>query len=91
MSRKLSAPETADDQPPTRSSQSLPNPTRLITQPVVLKRSGHTRSGLYRAMDAGEFPRPVAISKKSRRWVEHEVDAWIQARIDDRDAKDKPS
>lgn len=37
------------------------------------------------AMAEGLFPRSVATGPNTRAWVEEEVDAWIQARIDARD------
>jgi predicted DNA-binding transcriptional regulator AlpA len=36
-------------------------------------------------MAAGKFPRPVKVGRASR-FVAAEVDAWIQARVADRDA-----
>jgi hypothetical protein len=33
----------------------------------------------------GRFPKPVSISDRSVGWVEAEVDAWLEARIAQRD------
>ena len=51
----------------------------------VLKRTGHSRSGLYAAVAAGQFPAPVKIGRRCSAWPESEVMAWQQARIDARD------
>lgn len=49
----------------------------LLRQPEVLKKCSLSRSALYRLMEAGDFPRPVSIGKRSKAWVKHEVEEWI--------------
>lgn len=41
---------------------------------------GHT--SIYKLMGLGDFPQPVRISDDSPavRWLESEIDAWIQSR-----------
>ncbi len=66
--------------------QAPPSTTiRLITAKEAERRAGLSRSARYRAMDEGTFPKPVVIGKYTRRFVEHEVDDWIAARIAERD------
>lgn len=48
-------------------------------------RVGLGRSYTYALIAAGKFPRPVKVGRASR-WVQAEVDSWVQARIADRDA-----
>jgi prophage regulatory protein len=38
-------------------------------------------------MAAGEFPKPVHISERSVGWLAGEVDAWLDQRRAERDAK----
>lgn len=66
-------------------SQSL----TLLRLPAVSKRCGLSRSALYRMVSTGEFPKPVRISERSSAWVEHEVLAWIAARIVKRDSENR--
>ena len=40
------------------------------------RRSGLTKSVLYRRMAAGLFPRPIAISERGRAWREDVIDAY---------------
>jgi len=34
----------------------------------------------------GRFPRPIKLGGNTNAWIESEVDAWIEARIADRDS-----
>ena len=54
-------------------------------EPEAWVRAGISRSHAYELMAAGKFPRPVKVGRASR-FVAAEVDAWIQARVADRDA-----
>lgn len=39
---------------------------------------------IYRLEKAGHFPKRVKIGPNSVAWAEHEIDAWMQARLDER-------
>ena len=53
---------------------------RLIRIDEVLKRTGLSRSSLYRKMKTGDFPANVALGERARGWYECEVDHWISTR-----------
>lgn len=55
--------------------------------PSVKKRTGKSRTTIYRDIAAGTFPRPLKIGERASAWDSREVDAWIAARIAERDAK----
>ena len=38
------------------------------------------RSTLYQAINEGDFPRPIRVGKRSVRWFEDEIAAWMEAR-----------
>jgi len=60
-----------------------PNDTpRLIAE--GWRRAGISRSLAYELMAAGRFPRPIKIGTASR-FVTDEIDAWIDARVAERD------
>lgn len=61
---------------------------RLLRLADVIKASKKSRASIYRAMDAGEFPRSVRIGSNSVAWVADEVSAWVEARIAARDSGD---
>jgi len=46
----------------------------------------YTRQGRDRLIAAGKFPRPVKGTGKAHTWVEAEINAYIAARIAERDA-----
>jgi len=48
----------------------------------VLRKTGLTRSGLYRAIAQGLFPTQVSLGPRCVGWIESEVDAWIHAQIE---------
>jgi prophage regulatory protein len=58
-------------------------PLLFLRLPEVKRRTGKSRSALYRAVAAGEFPRPVRVGKNTSVWIESEVAerqrAWIAA------------
>jgi len=62
-------------------------PPRLIKRAEVLRRIAKSKSWLYPAVAAGEFPAPVETGPNSVAWIEDEVSGWIQQRIAARDAR----
>ena len=54
---------------------------RIIRLPEVIKRTGLPRASIYQQMSLGIFPKPIALSIRSRGWIESEVDAWIKERV----------
>ena len=72
-----------------RLSPEMGNLTLLRLREVG-RRTGKSRSDIYRCIAAGEFPAPVKLGERASAWVEHEVSAWIAERIAARDAKAAP-
>jgi prophage regulatory protein len=52
-------------------------PERILRLNTVLERTGLSRSTLYRKMQAGTFPRQIAISTRCAGWRESAVKAWL--------------
>lgn len=61
-------------------------PARILRYPEVFKRTGYHRTSLFKMERAGKFPKRIPLGPKSVGWLESEVDAWIAARINARDA-----
>lgn len=59
--------------------------SRLLRLPEVMARTGLTRSRLYAAISAGTFKKPVKLSPRAIAFPEAEVDAWVAARIAERE------
>ena len=68
---------------------------RFIRLPEVIDRVGLRRTRIYDLMDSGDFPKcvklgpplkdPDAFDCRRVAWLEHEVDGWMQGRIEQRD------
>ena len=52
----------------------------LLTRREVERRTGLSRSTLYRKMREGTFPVPLKISERAVRWRESEIRAYIESR-----------
>lgn len=57
----------------------------LIRFREVQKRTGYSKAWLYRLISQKRFPQSVKIGSRSIAFVESEIDAWIDARIAERD------
>jgi prophage regulatory protein len=55
---------------------------RFISVKEVLNRICLSRTELYDRINAGTFPQSVALGPQKVVFVEAEVDAWMQARIE---------
>lgn len=63
------------------------NPARILRAPDVFAKVRLGRTAVYGQIKAGKFPRPIALSPTAVGWLESEVDAWISARVAERDAE----
>lgn len=54
----------------------------LLRLDQVRVRTGLSRSSVYAKVATGDFPKPVAIGSRAVAWIESEVSAWIQTRIE---------
>lgn len=52
-------------------------PDRILRIAEVLKRTGLTRSTLYRKVASGSFPKNVGISTRCVGWRESDLHAWM--------------
>lgn len=62
--------------------QTSQGPARILKIREVVHASGLSRAAVYRAAKAGTFPTPVKIGLRASGWVEAEVAAWVQNRIE---------
>lgn len=54
---------------------------RILRLPDVMKRVGLCRASIYAHMTSGTFPRSISLGARAVGWLEHEVDAWLAAKI----------
>jgi prophage regulatory protein len=57
---------------------------RFLRQSDVLEKIGFGESMLNEMIASGSFPKPARIGARAVRWSENEVDAWIAARLAER-------
>lgn len=57
----------------------------LITFDECIKRTSLSKSTILRHVKRGAFPKPVAIGERRKAFVEDEVSAWINGRVEARD------
>ncbi|HID3655814.1 TPA: helix-turn-helix transcriptional regulator [Serratia marcescens] len=54
---------------------------RFIRLPEVLERTGFGKAWIYRLISRGQFPAPIKLGDRAIRFVESEVDEWIDQMI----------
>ena len=52
----------------------------LLTRREVERRTGLSRSTIYRKMRDGTFPVPLKISERAVRWRESDIRAYVDSR-----------
>ncbi|HCF6160248.1 AlpA family transcriptional regulator [Pseudomonas aeruginosa] len=58
---------------------------KVLRLNAVVLATGLARSTIYKLIGSGEFPRPVPPTGRCVGWIESEVAAWIQSRIEARE------
>ncbi|RLV58303.1 AlpA family transcriptional regulator [Parashewanella curva] len=53
---------------------------KILRLPEVKSRTGIARSTIYKLIDAGDFPPPVALGARAVGWLESDVNEWIASR-----------
>jgi prophage regulatory protein len=53
---------------------------RILRLAEVLAATGLGRTSLYDSVRAGDFPKPVQLTKAAVGWRSDEVEAWIRSR-----------
>ena len=54
----------------------------IIRLPVVMARTGLSRSSVYQKIANGEFPKPINLGPRAVGWIEDEIEAHNQACIE---------
>ena len=57
----------------------------LLRLREVCRRTGYSRSEIYRRIARGDFPRAIKLGKRASAWIDSEVSQWIAVRIAARD------
>lgn len=54
----------------------------LVDMKFITKFTGLTDKWFYKLIQDGQFPKPIKLGRSSR-WQKSQVEAWLQARIDE--------
>ena len=63
-------------------------PRKVLRLPEVMRRTGKRRTSLLQAIQRGEFPKPIRLGARAIGFIQSEVDAWIDARMAERDGQE---
>ncbi|MGE8445881.1 AlpA family transcriptional regulator [Comamonas sediminis] len=58
---------------------------RVLKLKDVLSKTGLGKTTLYKLIGLSEFPKPISLGLRSVGWIENEIEAWIQVKINVRD------
>ncbi|WP_370607813.1 helix-turn-helix transcriptional regulator [Citrobacter meridianamericanus] len=53
---------------------------KFVDMTFITQLTGLTDKWFYKLIKDGEFPKPIKLGRSSR-WLESEVEAWLQQRI----------
>lgn len=54
----------------------------ILRLPAVKAKTGLSRSTIYLRVADGTFPKPVSLGSRAVGWLESEVEAWLQLRVE---------
>lgn len=57
----------------------------ILREPEVAAATSLSPDTIRRLVAGGQFPRPLRLSQRAVGWLSAEVDAWIEARVAQRD------
>jgi prophage regulatory protein len=55
-------------------------PKKTLTQDIVIRRIGLSRSTIYKRRIEGTFPQAIQLSDGRIGWHEEDIDEWIDSR-----------
>jgi prophage regulatory protein len=54
----------------------------ILRLPSVKSKTGLGRSTIYVLISRGDFPKPISLGARAVGFLEHEIDAWVSARVE---------
>jgi len=58
---------------------------KILRRPALEGKVNLSRSTMYSMIKQGKFPRPIKLGPRSVGWIETEIDAWLESRLQQRD------
>jgi prophage regulatory protein len=65
-------------------AEKAPQSPTILRRKQVEARVGLRRSTLYQRISEGSFPTPVRLGPRAVGWLESEITAWLNSRIQER-------
>ncbi len=59
--------------------------SQILRGPEVDKEYGVSKTARYELIKQGVFPKPIKLGPRSVGWLRSELDAWVEARVAERD------
>lgn len=53
----------------------------ILRLPLVMARTGLSRSSVYLRIAQGEFPKPISLGARAVGWIDAEIEQWLRVRI----------
>lgn len=66
------------------SNFKIPSHDKVVRWPTVNERVGLCRSYIHKLISKGQFPQPIKLGQRASGWLESEIDAWLEERINSR-------
>jgi prophage regulatory protein len=82
---KLAPPKRPEPTPTATRRDTGPPGLRYLRLREVRERVGVGTSTIYKMMATGAFPKQVKLSQRTAAWIESEIEAFMNARIAERD------
>lgn len=54
----------------------------ILRLPVVIDRTGLSRSTVYLMMSKNEFPSSISLGDRAVGWLEDDINSWLEQRIE---------
>ncbi len=54
---------------------------KIMRLPEVQELTGLKRTTIYEKMKTGEFPVKIALTTRTVGWLQNEIEAWIESKI----------
>jgi len=55
---------------------------RILRLPIVIERTGLSRSSIYLRISKKEFPAPISLGGRAVGWVEQDVELWLSEKVE---------
>lgn len=54
----------------------------IVRLPIVMARTGLSRSTIYVRINEGTFPKSIKLGARAVGWLESEIDNWLSEKIE---------